>query len=110
MVTIWASELGVAAFCNDLKKEFIKYVLTLHCIQIKVFCKHPTALHGISCFTKHPPSLVIEKVGLISLYNDHIKEIPPVLANYELHAFVPKKKRDTNSEVTEMQLCAVQQN
>lgn len=46
-----------------------------------------------SFFTKYPPSLIIEKVWLISLYNDHIKEIPPVLADYELHAFVPKKDR-----------------
>lgn len=46
-----------------------------------------------SVFTDYSPSLIIEKVGLISLYNDHIKEIPPVLADYELHAFVPKKDK-----------------
>lgn len=47
-----------------------------------------------SLLTKHPPSLIIEKVWFFSLDNDHIKKIPPVLANNELHAFVPKKDRE----------------
>lgn len=64
--------------------------------KLKYFITRSIALYGISCLnhsllTKYPPSLIVEKVWLISLYNDHIKEIPPVLANYELHAFVPKK-------------------
>jgi len=98
MVNIWNSERSIAAFCNDLNKDFIKCDFILPYMQLKYFIAHSTAFYGISCLnrsllTKYPPSLIIEKVWLFSLYNDHVKEIPPVLANYELHAFVPKKDR-----------------
>lgn len=40
---------------------------------------------------RYVPSLVIEKVWLVSLDDDYIKEVPPVFPNYELHASVPAK-------------------
>lgn len=40
---------------------------------------------------RHSPPFIIEEVGLVSLDNNYIKEIPPVFPNYELHASVPVK-------------------
>lgn len=41
---------------------------------------------------RDPPSLIIEEVWLVSLYNDYVKEIPPVLSNDELHTLVPTER------------------
>lgn len=49
---------------------------------------------------RHLPSLVIEKVWLVSLDNDNIEKLPPVFPNDVLHASVPAKNKpiltDTN--------------
>jgi len=97
MVTFGLQKGVFLYFVMTLKQDFMKCNFILHHTQVKtphnmLYSLIPNKLLG-TVFTKYPPSLIIEEVWLISLYNDHIKEIPPVLANYEPHAFVPKKGR-----------------
>lgn len=99
---IWNIKLEVEApeglvflyFSVTLTRNCLWWSLTYHKYNFihRVIC--PTPLHGVASWShtrlaKYSPSLIIKEVWLVSLYNDNIKKISPVLSNYELHTLVP---------------------
>lgn len=97
MVTFGHQKGVFLYFVMTLKQDLMKYNFILHHTRVKILHNmlYSLILNKLleTVFTEYPPSLIIEEIWLISLHNDHIKEIPPVLANYEPHAFVPEKGR-----------------